>query len=333
MRYCIWNNKGGVGKTFLTYLIATEYASKNPEKEVIVIDMCPQANVSEIILGGNGKGQANLEKCFSLDKTIASYIKKRYSEGKSKLLGYETTFFVKAKDFNENLPENIWLLPGDSELDICSGIINYLGGGPERKSWINSRYLLLDLINSFANNSKKEQVYFFDCNPSFAPYTELAIIAANKLIVPCTADNASIRGLKNIFKLLYGSKEEEENQFTQFYEKIIENKITLPVIHRVVQNKSRSHEKNASKVFLATLEEMKKTIFNLKSGYKERISEDEILYNIKDGNTLAAIINHTGKLLNDITIGEHEIYDMKAQVSQAQKEVLIEDVRKLVSNL
>ena len=78
---------------------------------------------------------------------------------------------------------------------------------------------------------------------------------------------------------------------------------------------------------------MKKTIFNLKSGYKERISEDEILYNIKDGNTLAAIINHTGKLLNDITIGEHEIYDMKAQVSQAQKEVLIEDVRKLVSNL
>ena len=30
-RYCIWNNKGGVGKTFLTYLLATEYAEKNPE--------------------------------------------------------------------------------------------------------------------------------------------------------------------------------------------------------------------------------------------------------------------------------------------------------------
>jgi cellulose biosynthesis protein BcsQ len=28
MKYCIWNNKGGVGKTFLTYAIATEYAKK-----------------------------------------------------------------------------------------------------------------------------------------------------------------------------------------------------------------------------------------------------------------------------------------------------------------
>jgi hypothetical protein len=153
------------------------------------------------------------------------------------------------------------------------------------------------------------------------------------LIVPCTADNASIRGLKNIFKLLYGSKHEEENKFTQFYEKIEENKINLPVIHRVVQNKSRSHQKNASKTFQATLEELKSTIISLKDSYTDRISEDDILFNIKDGNTLAAIINHTGKILNDIKVGEHEIYDMKAQVSQDQKSILIEDVQKLVASL
>ena len=28
------------------------------------------------------------------------------------------------------------------------------------------------------------------------------------------------------------------------------------------------------------------------------------VFNIKDGNTLAAVINHTGQMLNDITIGK-----------------------------
>ena len=41
MRYAIWNNKGGVGKSFLTFVFASEYASANPNKVVYVIDMCP----------------------------------------------------------------------------------------------------------------------------------------------------------------------------------------------------------------------------------------------------------------------------------------------------
>ena len=65
MRYAIWNNKGGVGKSFLTFVFASEYASANPDKVVYVIDMCPQANVSEIFLGGNGGGAIELEKLLN----------------------------------------------------------------------------------------------------------------------------------------------------------------------------------------------------------------------------------------------------------------------------
>ena len=333
MKYCVWNNKGGVGKTFLTYLLATEYATQFPEKEIIVVDMCPQANVSEILLGGNGTGQANLEKCFSNECTIASYIKKRYSTGKSVLLGNETTYFVKVSEYNQNLPQNLYLLPGDSELDICSNIINYLASSPEKRDWVNSINLLLDLINSFSNARKKEQVYFFDCNPSFSPYTELAIVASNRLIIPCTADNASMRGIKNIFKLLYGTKQ-EESQFTQFHEKIKENNMLLPTVHRVIQNKSRSHQKNASKAFQANLTEITTIVQELKNDYSDRFSDNNNnIYNIKDGNTLAAVINHTGRMLNDIAIGYHSIYGMKAQVSSKQKDVLIQDVKQLVSQL
>lgn len=58
--YAIWNNKGGVGKTYLSFAMACEYARQNPEKRIIFADMCPQANLSEILLGGNGTGAANL---------------------------------------------------------------------------------------------------------------------------------------------------------------------------------------------------------------------------------------------------------------------------------
>jgi cellulose biosynthesis protein BcsQ len=50
--YAFWNNKGGVGKSFLCFVAASEYAHRHPGTDVYVIDLCPQGNVSEILLGG-----------------------------------------------------------------------------------------------------------------------------------------------------------------------------------------------------------------------------------------------------------------------------------------
>ena len=52
MRYAIWNNKGGVGKSFLSFILGTEIAKRNSAGRVILVDMCPQANLSEVVLGG-----------------------------------------------------------------------------------------------------------------------------------------------------------------------------------------------------------------------------------------------------------------------------------------
>lgn len=48
--YGFWNNKGGVGKTTLAFHVATSYAELFPEKAVLCIDMCPQANLSATLL-------------------------------------------------------------------------------------------------------------------------------------------------------------------------------------------------------------------------------------------------------------------------------------------
>ena len=60
MRYAIWNNKGGVGKTYFSFMLGAEVAIANPQRNIILADMCPQANLSEVALGGNGQGSSRL---------------------------------------------------------------------------------------------------------------------------------------------------------------------------------------------------------------------------------------------------------------------------------
>ena len=77
--YGIWNNKGGVGKSYLTFQIASEYARTHTEQKVLVVDMCPQADSSSVLLGGmeNGEGQLD-EICQSTPRTtIAGYVRER----------------------------------------------------------------------------------------------------------------------------------------------------------------------------------------------------------------------------------------------------------------
>jgi len=77
--YAIWNNKGGVGKSYLTFQLASEYARQNPHKKVLVVDICPQANSSSMLLGGMDQGEARLTQIHTQHprRTISGYIEER----------------------------------------------------------------------------------------------------------------------------------------------------------------------------------------------------------------------------------------------------------------
>ena len=51
---------------------------------------------------------------------------------------------------------------------------------------------------------EQETTCFIDCNPSFAAYTELALLVANQIIVPCSSDGSSERAIDNLGQLVYG---------------------------------------------------------------------------------------------------------------------------------
>ena len=332
MKYMIWNNKGGVGKTFSTFLLATGYARAHPEKRVVAIDLCPQANLSEMMLGGNGTGEENLDKVYDNERTITWYIKSRYEGSRASKTGTEATFFIPVKNYNKAMPENLYLLPGDTDLDIGGEIIQYLGSGPQTTAWKNSRLILFDLIDSFVETNK-ETVFFIDCNPSFAVYTQIAVAVADRLIIPCTGDSVSIRAIYNLFRLIYGIELIDkriggnEDDFVNFYQRAENTGLNLPRIHLFLQNKSRSHLSDASSAYKAHIKKIQEIADNAKEKYLQRFTDSTALvHNLKDGNTLASVLNHTGLPLDRVEAKSYMIYENKTQVNSDQISSLKNDL-------
>lgn len=345
-RYLLWNNKGGVGKTFLSYNLAIEYAISHPKEDVVVVDACPQTNVSEMILGGNGTGAETVNELAGKGLTIAGYIKERFNRSQQAKLGSEHNYFVQAKRFNDKMPENLHLLCGDMDLDICSQLINHMGSSPKRKAWENSRTLLKDLITSFEDAQKlvsdRKQTFFIDCNPSFANYTENAILASNRVIIPCTADAASIRGIKNLFSLMFNVAIENKplsDEFIHFYENVTSSTLDLPKIHLFIQNRSRSLDSNATKAFQYHADEIARLVQQILQRHPTlftQLAESDLcadcrVANVKDGNTLAAIINHEGSPLSQLKHQPYKIYGQDTQANQAQIQALTQDIQHVLT--
>lgn len=322
MRYAIWNNKGGVGKTFLAFILGSEYALAHPEKNVILVDMCPQANLSEIILGGNGAGNENLEELIGAERTVGGYFYKRIEQGPHDLTGDETSYLVNAKDKNENLPENLWLLCGDPKLEILAQVISQIGAQTlPLGAWKNVHSWLLNLITACSKKlgSENTQV-FIDCNPSFSAYTELAMLASERLIVPCTCDGASARAIDNVASLLYGHNTRKQD--INFAARAEDNGLSLPLIHTVILNRSTLYNKDASKAFSAIYAAIRKRVERFESSAARRFtslkssgSGEGRFTLMPDSHSVAIVCSHKGLPLQKVTPGRYEVYDTCPQVN------------------
>lgn len=321
MRYAIWNNKGGVGKSFLTFVLSTEYARLNPDKNIYVIDMCPQANVSEIVLGGNGEGSKNLDTLLKVGlqrQTIGGYFDARLNQPHVKT-GTESTFYIKASDYNDKMPSNFFLIAGDPSLEVQTEAINQIAGQSlPREAWKNVHAWVKDLATTI-EAQHPDSTFFIDCNPSFAAYTELAVVAAEKLIVPCTADGSSARAIENIGQLIYGHNVPEQYEDAIFSKRVIREGMSVPSIKTVILNRSTQYNNKASKAFGAMFKEIKERAQNLISSEPKAKGNrhlEETFQDIPDTHSVAIVASHHGLPVNQINVGSYEVHDEKPQVNQ-----------------
>ena len=74
---------------------------------------------------------------------------------------------------------------------------------PGTDAWVSVVDWLNDLLAPIAD---QYDVAFIDCNPSFSIYTQIALSAVDRLVLPVMADDSSRRAIQNAFSLVYGLK-------------------------------------------------------------------------------------------------------------------------------
>ncbi|WP_457798914.1 ParA family protein [Methylocystis sp. S23] len=263
--YAFWNNKGGVGKSFLCFVAAAEYAFKHPESDVYVIDLCPQANVSETLLGGAPNSPAAMNELLNSSPrtTIAGYLEERLNSPFKKLFD-ANSYISEPYHFNKNIPENLYLICGDNLLEVIAEAIRQTSQlSIPVDAWRQVLSWVKDLGDSLKERSgDRDAIIIIDCNPSFAIYTQLALAAADYVVVPFTADDSSRRGIENVIALLYGLGDPHTSAYAKlsFSKRAKEEGLDTPKLHTFISNRVTIYEGQASKAFKAISKSIKDTL-------------------------------------------------------------------------
>ena len=263
--YAMWNNKGGVGKSYLTFQIACEYARTHPNQKVLVVDMCPQANASSMLLGGIIRGEDHLDEITgkARKQTIAAYISERIvSPYVNPKVG--SRFFVRVSDYNVEVPENVFLVVGDEALEVqTSRVANATNPGPI-DAWRLVHGWISDLIADIRHGwNVTDSTVFVDCNPSFSIYTEMAMSASDRLIIPFSADGSSKRAVRAVLSLLYGVTRVKGQEQSEFFLNSGRWSMRTPKIYCYVGNRLTQINSAAAKAFKTVVNEIGKEIYDV----------------------------------------------------------------------
>lgn len=344
--YALWNNKGGVGKSYLTFQLSCEYARIHPNEKVVVIDLCPQANASSMLLGGMNSGDIILDKFSASNprKTIAGYIESRIV---SPYVNPQTgsSFITQIQSVNREVPANLYLITGDEQLEIqASRVASATNPGPQDAwrivhTWISD--LISDIKNLFNQN---ELTVFIDCNPSFSIYTELALSAADRLIIPFTADGSSKRAVRAVLALVYGVTRVQGSMQSEFYINAQRYRIQIPKIYCYIGNRLTQYKQSAG-AFRSVVKEIGDEIWNVwttnsncfyvhpvTSGPpKTRKAFSEMFqYEIVDANTASVISSALGIPIMSLTSGQKTIPGhVPTMVNQSQLDKQQPNIHKL----
>jgi cellulose biosynthesis protein BcsQ len=326
MRYTFWNNKGGTGKTSLAFQTITEYAILNPTKKILAIDLCPQANLSELLMGGLlGNGGTNLNNLYNntTSCSIGGYFQERLSNPYNIPTINSALFTSNPNALNPNVPVNIDLIAGDRIVELQSNSISALS--ITQIPGVDTYIKVVDWLNDLINAADKENNYdeiFIDTNPSFAIYTQIALAATERLIVPVMADDSSRRALRNIFSLVYGLNLPSAiyNQYA-FNNKITTAGRQLPKIHLIVKNRLTQYMGPAS-AYASVLTSIDDDINQILSSTPQHFTFNAItngVVDVRDFQTTGVVAFAKATPFSRLTTGNHDIF---GNVTQIQLEYL-----------
>lgn len=194
--YVFWANKGGIGKSTMTFQLACAVALKNDRRKVYIIDLSPQCDVSRMVFGGghfNGEVKIlDTMKAFPR-KTIQSYLLECLNDVTAGI-GWPNplSFITKPNNVRdskaEKLPSNLRLLCGDFDLERTIQLMSLIQQPPRRagRAPIGPEYSAPLLIRSFLRDAVEklsqngQNIVIIDTDPYFSVVTtQMGLLAAD----------------------------------------------------------------------------------------------------------------------------------------------------------
>lgn len=329
-----WNNKGGTGKTSLSFQTICTFASQNQDSRILVVDVCPQANLSELFLGGQeNDGGKNLLALHgdTHRRSIGGYFQARLPKPFDSS-GIATNIYtsIPAK-YNQKIPTNISLLAGDPLLELQSNAISTLSNTqiPGTDSWIS----VVRWLRDYLDRAKDDYDFcFVDMNPSFSMYTQIALAACERLVLPVTADDSSRRGIQNALSLIFGIKLPSDIYAKHnFHTRMLNGGIPLPKIHLIAKNRLTQYVRVA-KGYAAVLNGITSDIDEIIKDYPEFFTFKNVedgLVDIKDFQTAGVVAFARGTPFVSLHSGTLSVASQRVQVNKDQ----LDENKEIIENL
>ncbi len=338
LKYAFWNNKGGTGKTTLSFQAICELARKKSDQKILVIDCCPQANLSELFLGslqGNGGNKLLQLQGGQLRKTVGGYFELRLPTPYSAPVFTPEDFVSQPNTFNPVVPHNIDLLAGDPLLELQANTMYTLANvpSPVANNWLAVVSWLRDFLSAL---STPYDYVFFDLNPSFSLYTQIALAASDRLILPVMADDSSRRAIQNAFSLTYGLRLPSPIYAQHaFSSQLTSGGLNPPQTHLIVKNRLTQYMGPASG-YAAVLRSIDTDVANLSNANPQHFTFASVasaFCEIRDFQTCGVVASARGLPFARMSAKRYDVFGQRVQVNREQLDLAIAHIDRVVSKL
>jgi hypothetical protein len=287
-----------------------------------------------MFLGGGNTGETNvLNLCTSpTPQTVVGYLSTVIAGGAGAPLPDYNNFVVQASTFNGYMPDNLFLMCGDGNLEPMSPAISAAASAPaltpsiQPWKWVHS--VFRNLIENIAiTEHHHDLMVFIDTNPSFSIYTELAVSATDRLITPVNADDSSRVATNAMFILLHGQTPPHPIYGSWTYAALANsNSVAVPKIHIVVGNRLTQH-RGAATAFSALSNATTNTLFAAYSSHPNYFTSrpgsvrtlaefrDNYSVALRDFNTAGVVSAHLGRPLSSMTQGYYTVSGQRTKVN------------------
>ena len=336
--YAYWNNKGGTGKTSLCFQSICFYAKQNPDSRILAIDVCPQANLSELLLGGltnNGSRNLLARQGEIPRATIGGYFQLRLPSPYSPPSFSPADFITQPANYNPAIPKNVDLVCGDPLLELQSTPISTLANQtlPGTNAWL----AIIDWLKDFLDPIRDHyDTVFIDANPSFSIYTQIALSAADRLVLPVMADDSSRRAIQNAFSLVYGLKLPSDIYATYaFATRLRDAGRTLPKVHLIAKNRITQYMGSAS-AYAAVLRSIDHDVDALMKSNPDIFTftdSEEGVVEIRDFQTTGVVAFARGCPFYSLSSGKLDVTGQRVRIKEEYRVNCVNAMEELVATL